>query len=54
MKYTLLVIGLVTTLSALTQEYQAAKKVRAGIFLFQIRERFDSVDTRHLEKLKEQ
>lgn len=25
-----------------------------GIFLFQIRERFDSVDTRHLEKLKEQ
>lgn len=30
MKYTLLVIGLVTTLSALTQEYQAAKKVRAG------------------------
>ena len=24
------------------------------IFLFQIRERFDSVDTRHLEKLKEQ
>jgi hydrogenase-4 component E len=24
-----------------------------GIFLFQIRERFDSVDTRHLEKLKE-
>jgi len=25
-----------------------------GIFLFQIRERFDSVDTRHLERLKEQ
>jgi hydrogenase-4 component E len=25
-----------------------------GVFLFQIRERFDSVDTRHLEKLKEQ
>ena len=25
-----------------------------GIFLFEIRERFDSVDTRHLEKLKEQ
>jgi hydrogenase-4 component E len=24
-----------------------------GIFMFQIRERFDSVDTRHLEKLKE-
>jgi hydrogenase-4 component E len=24
-----------------------------GIFLFQIRERFDSVDTRHLEKLRE-
>jgi hydrogenase-4 component E len=24
-----------------------------GVFLFQIRERFDSVDTRHLEKLKE-
>jgi len=24
-----------------------------GIFLFEIRERFDSVDTRHLEKLKE-
>jgi hydrogenase-4 component E len=24
-----------------------------GIFLFQIRERFDSVDTRHLERLKE-
>jgi hydrogenase-4 component E len=24
-----------------------------GIFVFQIRERFDSVDTRHLEKLKE-
>jgi hydrogenase-4 component E len=24
-----------------------------GIFIFQIRERFDSVDTRHLEKLKE-
>jgi hydrogenase-4 component E len=25
-----------------------------GIFMFQIRERFDSLDTRHLEKLKEQ
>jgi hydrogenase-4 component E len=25
-----------------------------GIFIFQIRERFDSLDTRHLEKLKEQ
>jgi hydrogenase-4 component E len=25
-----------------------------GVFMFQIRERFDSVDTRHLEKLKEQ
>ena len=25
-----------------------------GVFIFQIRERFDSVDTRHLEKLKEQ
>ena len=25
-----------------------------GVFLFQIRERFDSVDTRHLEKLKEE
>jgi hydrogenase-4 component E len=24
-----------------------------GVFMFQIRERFDSVDTRHLEKLKE-
>jgi hypothetical protein len=24
-----------------------------GVFLFQIRERFDSVDTRHLENLKE-
>ena len=24
-----------------------------GMFLFQIRERFDSLDTRHLEKLKE-
>jgi hydrogenase-4 component E len=24
-----------------------------GVFIFQIRERFDSVDTRHLEKLKE-
>jgi hydrogenase-4 component E len=24
-----------------------------GIFIFQIRERFDSLDTRHLEKLKE-
>jgi hydrogenase-4 component E len=24
-----------------------------GIFVFEIRERFDSVDTRHLEKLKE-
>ena len=24
-----------------------------GVFFFQIRERFDSVDTRHLEKLKE-
>jgi hydrogenase-4 component E len=24
-----------------------------GIFLFEIRERFDSVDTRHLEKLRE-
>ena len=24
-----------------------------GVFLFQIRERFDSVDTRHLERLKE-
>ena len=25
-----------------------------GVFLFQIRSRFDSVDTRHLERLKEQ
>jgi hydrogenase-4 component E len=25
-----------------------------GVFIFQIRERFDSLDTRHLEKLKEQ
>jgi hydrogenase-4 component E len=25
-----------------------------GIFIFQIRERFDSLDTRHLEKLREQ
>jgi hydrogenase-4 component E len=25
-----------------------------GVFLFQIRERFDSLDTRHLERLKEQ
>src|SRR5437870_12801136 len=24
-----------------------------GVFMFQIRERFDSVDTRHLEQLKE-
>jgi hydrogenase-4 component E len=24
-----------------------------GVFIFQIRERFDSVDTRHLENLKE-
>ncbi len=24
-----------------------------GIFIFQIRERFDSLDIRHLEKLKE-
>jgi hydrogenase-4 component E len=24
-----------------------------GVFFFQIRERFDSLDTRHLEKLKE-
>jgi hydrogenase-4 component E len=24
-----------------------------GIFFFQIRERFDSLDTRHLERLKE-
>jgi hydrogenase-4 component E len=25
-----------------------------GVFLFQIRSRFDSVDTRHLERLREQ
>jgi len=25
-----------------------------GIFIFEIRERFDTLDTRHLEKLKEQ
>jgi hydrogenase-4 component E len=24
-----------------------------GVFIFQIRERFDSLDTRHLERLKE-
>jgi hydrogenase-4 component E len=24
-----------------------------GIFIFEIRERFDTLDTRHLEKLKE-
>jgi hydrogenase-4 component E len=24
-----------------------------GVFFFQIRERFDSLDTRHLERLKE-
>jgi hydrogenase-4 component E len=25
-----------------------------GVFFFQIRERFDSLDTRHLERLKDQ